>query len=69
MSRHLRIDRRGLLVNAGKAALGAVAAGSVLRNGDTFGVLELTLHPTSYDWRFVPEEGKTFTDSGSSSCH
>ena len=40
-----------------------------IRNGDTFGVLKLTLHPTSYDWRFVPEAGKTFTDSGSQSCH
>jgi hypothetical protein len=40
----------------------------VLRN-DTFGVLELTLHVASYDWRFVPEAGKTFTDSGSGPCH
>jgi hypothetical protein len=46
-----------------------IAPGSEVRNNDTFGVLELTLHPTSYDWRFVPEAGKTFTDSGSSSCH
>jgi hypothetical protein len=46
-----------------------VAAGSEVRNNDTFGVLELTLHPASYDWRFVPEAGKTFTDSGSSPCH
>ena len=40
----------------------------VLQN-TTFGVLELSLHPTSYDWRFVPEAGKTFTDSGSTACH
>jgi acid phosphatase type 7 len=46
-----------------------VVPGSEVRNIDTFGVLELTLHPTSYDWRFVPEAGKTFTDSGSSPCH
>ena len=26
---------------------------------NTFGVLKLTLHPTSYDWQFVPEAGKT----------
>ena len=50
-------------------AAGSDGADRVVRYGDTFGVLELTLHPTSYDWRFVPEEGKTFTDSGSSSCH
>jgi hypothetical protein len=35
----------------------------------TFGVLRLTLHATSYDWLFVPEAGKTFTDSGSAACH
>jgi acid phosphatase type 7 len=40
----------------------------VLQN-TTFGVLELSLHATSYDWRFVPEAGKTFTDSGSTACH
>ena len=39
------------------------------RNSGTFGVLKLTLHPTSYDWQFVPEAGKTFTDTGSQLCH
>jgi hypothetical protein len=38
-------------------------------NDNTFGVLAVTLHPSSYDWRFVPEPGKTFTDSGSHACH
>jgi chitodextrinase len=46
-----------------------VAANSEVRNSDTFGVFELTLHPTSYDWSFVPEAGKTFTDSGTTACH
>ena len=32
------------------------------------GVLKLTLHPTGYDWQFVPEAGKTFSDSGSDTC-
>lgn len=32
------------------------------------GVLMLTLHPTSYDWEFIPVEG-TFSDVGSASCH
>ncbi len=39
------------------------------RNADTFGVLKLTLHATSYDWQFVPQAGRTFTDSDSASCH
>jgi hypothetical protein len=38
-------------------------------NDDTFGVLTMTLHATSFDWRFVPEAGKTYADSGSASCH
>jgi hypothetical protein len=42
---------------------------SEVRQADTFGVLKLTLHATSYDWEFVPETGKTFTDSGSGTCH
>ncbi len=46
-----------------------VAANSEVRNTNTFGVLKLTLHATSYDWQFVPEAGKTFTDSGTQACH
>ena len=26
------------------------------------------MHPTSYDWEFIPVAGKTFTDSGSAPC-
>lgn len=44
-------------------------SGSAVRNASTFGVLELTLHKRGYDWRFVPEQGKRFTDAGSASCH
>ncbi|HEV8075654.1 MAG TPA: metallophosphoesterase [Candidatus Acidoferrum sp.] len=42
---------------------------SEVRNSDTFGVLELTLKATGYDWKFLPVAGKRFTDSGSGSCH
>jgi hypothetical protein len=35
----------------------------------TFGVLKLTLHPAGYSWTFVPEAGKSFTDSGATPCH
>ncbi len=44
-------------------------ANSEVRNATTFGVLKLTLRATSYSWQFVPEAGKTFTDSGSANCH
>lgn len=42
---------------------------SQVRNDDTYGVLKLVLHPQSYEWKFISERGKTFTDSGQSSCH
>ncbi|MGL5880420.1 MAG: metallophosphoesterase family protein, partial [Xenococcaceae cyanobacterium] len=42
---------------------------SEVRNADTYGVLMLTLHSNSYSWQFVPEAGKSFTDSGSDKCH
>jgi acid phosphatase type 7 len=42
---------------------------SVVRNADTFGVLRLTLRPRSYRWRFLPEAGESFADSGRSRCH
>lgn len=45
------------------------AKNSEVRNATTFGILKLTLHPTSYDWQFVPEAGATFTDSGTTNCH
>ena len=42
---------------------------SEARNNDAYGVLKLTLKPAGYDWKFLPEAGKTFTDAGSDSCH
>jgi hypothetical protein len=35
-----------------------IAPNSEVRNNDTYGILKVTLHPTSYDWEFVPEAGK-----------
>jgi hypothetical protein len=42
---------------------------SEIQNATAHGVLKLTLNSTSYDWKFVPVEDKTFTDSGSDNCH
>ena len=47
---------------------GVPAANSQIRNDTTFGVLRLALHPGGYDWSFLPESGRTFTDAGSRSC-
>ncbi len=63
---------REFIVGTGGAdhtAIAQLAANSEIRNIDTFGVLKLTLHATGYDWKFLPEPGKTFTDSGSEACH
>lgn len=44
---------------------------SVVFTDTTFGVLRLILHPTGYDFQFVPVgmSGLSFTDSGSGKCH
>jgi calcineurin-like phosphoesterase family protein/fibronectin type III domain protein/S-layer family protein len=63
---------REFIVGSGGAnhtSFDTIAANSEVRNADTYGVLKLTLHSTSYNWKFVPEAGKTFTDSGTGACH
>jgi hypothetical protein len=42
---------------------------SEVRDDTAFGVLKLTLLPGKYQWQFIPEAGKSFTDSGQSDCH
>ena len=42
---------------------------SEVRNNDAFGVLKFTLRSKGYDWQFIPEAGKSFTDSGGDVCH
>jgi acid phosphatase type 7 len=48
--------------------LGTLQPNSEVRQNTSFGVLKLVLHPTSYDWQFLPTAGGTFTDSGSRAC-
>jgi len=54
-------------VNHGR--FNTIKPNSQVRNATAFGVLKLTLNPTSYDWKFVPQAGKSFTDSGTYGCH
>ena len=49
--------------------LGFSTPNSEAREWETYGVLKLTLSPGKYTWEFIPEEGKTFHDSGSGACH
>lgn len=63
---------RSFVVGTGGARhtdFSTIKSGSKVRNHDTFGILKLTLHSTSYEWEFVPEAGKTFTDRGKGWCH
>jgi len=41
---------------------------SEIGDGNSFGVLKLTLHPASYSWEFLPAVG-AFHDEGSAGCH
>jgi methionine-rich copper-binding protein CopC len=44
-------------------------ANSQAHQNNTFGVLQLTLRSNAYDWKFLPEAGKTYSDSGTTACH
>ena len=48
---------------------GTIQPNSQLRNNTAFGVLNLTLHSTSYSWQFISAAGSSFSDSGTASCH
>jgi PKD repeat protein len=48
---------------------GTIRPNSQVRRNDTYGVLKFTLTPGAYSWQFVPVAGKTFTDTGSGTCH
>ncbi len=42
---------------------------TAIRNDSTWGVLRLRLRPRAYAWKFLPVAGKSFSDSGSGTCH
>jgi hypothetical protein len=42
---------------------------SLVRDNTAFGVLKLTLSPNGWSFQFVAQPGKSFTDSGSGTCH
>jgi hypothetical protein len=64
---------REFIVGTGGKSLyspsGAVPiANSQVRSSTAYGVLELTLHPKSYEWNFVPVAGSSFRDNGGDFC-
>jgi acid phosphatase type 7 len=70
-----RADTRGIrqfVVGTGGAPLTGFpfsAANSQVRDSSAWGVLRLTLDPESYAWQFVPVAGRSFTDTGTDTCH
>ena len=73
--RGLRDAERGIrefVVGTGGGAehgFGPIEANSQARKAGTPGVLKFTLKQASYEWRFVPVEDETYTDSGRGRCH
>jgi acid phosphatase type 7 len=79
--RFARQDRSGVAdpvrgiqeIVVGTGGVGANGFGTVQPNSQVrstvLGVMQLTLKTTSYDFRFVPVAGQTFTDAGSGTCH
>ena len=63
---------REFIVGTGGAGLYSVTtpiANSETHDANTHGVLKLTLGAGTYSWQFIPVAGKTYTDSGSGTCH
>ena len=48
---------------------GPIEPNSLVRNATAYGVLRLSLSPGSWKFQFLPVAGKTFSDSGSGTCH
>ncbi len=62
---------RSFVVGTGGSSLrpmGVIEPGSEASAGNLYGVLELTLRATGYDWRFLPAAGYAYADAGSASC-
>jgi hypothetical protein len=54
---------------SGLDPLGPPDPNSLVRNDSTFGVLQLTLHTSSYDFAFKGVPGSSFADTGTGFCH
>lgn len=62
---------REFIVGTGGAGGGswvATAPNSETHAVSVLGVMQVTLHAASYDWKFIPIPGTSYTDSGSDSC-
>jgi PKD repeat protein len=64
---------RQFVAGTGGASLHTFTGYTPMANSEvriaTHGVFKMTLHPSGYDYSFIPIAGQTGTDSGSASCH
>lgn len=63
---------RSFVVGTGGATLANLPAATGVteaQNSGTFGIVKFALSDNAYNWQFIPVAGKTFTDSGSGTCH
>lgn len=63
---------RQFVVGTGGASLrslGTTQSNSEVRSSAAHGVLKLTLQAGGYRWDFIPIAGRTFTDTGTGTCH
>jgi hypothetical protein len=64
---------REFVVGTGGASLDTssnpLAVNEEVRSAVAYGYIKLTLKAESYDWQFIAQPGKSFTDSGSGTCH
>jgi acid phosphatase type 7 len=63
---------REFVVGTGGAELrnfDEVQPNSQVRESDTFGIIRLVLSADGYGWSFLPVADRTFSDSGTGSCH
>ncbi len=63
--RHFTIGTGG----AEHHAAGTPLSTSAALDDQTYGVTKLVLHPTTYEWQFLPVDGETFTDAGTGTVH
>lgn len=61
---------RQFVVGTGGKSLYSISSDRGLESGEdsTYGVLDLTLRPDGYDWRFLPVDGGRPGDRGSATC-
>lgn len=68
----VELGTRQIVVGTGGAKLRnleEIKPNSEVRNGQSYGILEVQLRKDSYDWRFLGTQDSEFEDRGTGQCH